>query len=85
MVVRPTGETLVVKTPEDTVLRKLLWYRQGGSISDRQWRDVVEVLRVSGAEMDHGYLMGWADRLGLTALVERARTESANRARPDLE
>ncbi len=85
VVVRPSGETLVVKTPEDTVLRKLLWYRQGGSVSDRQWRDVVEVLRVSDAEMDHGYLMGWAERLGITSLVERARTESANRARPDLE
>jgi hypothetical protein len=85
VVVRPTGETLIVKSPEDTVLRKLLWYRQGGSVSERQWRDVVEVLRVSGAEMDHGYLTGWAERLGITALLERARAESANRARPGLE
>src|SRR6266699_2805628 len=44
--VRSTSEELVVKSPEDTVLRKLLWYREGGEVSDRQWRDVVEVLRV---------------------------------------
>ena len=30
--VRPSGETLVLKTPEDTVLRKLLWFREGGSL-----------------------------------------------------
>src|SRR5262249_9778227 len=46
--VRSTGETLVLKTPEDTVIRKLLWYREGGEVSDKQWRDIVEVLRVSG-------------------------------------
>ena len=46
--VRSEGDSLVVKSPEDTVLRKLLWFRAGGGVSDRQWRDVLEVLRVSG-------------------------------------
>jgi hypothetical protein len=41
--VRATGETLFVKSPEDTVLRKLLWFREGGGVSEKQWRDVVEV------------------------------------------
>jgi hypothetical protein len=75
--VRPTGEVLVVKSPEDTVLRKLLWYREGGFVSDRQWRDVVEVLRVSSAAMDHDFLEDWARRLGILELLERARGESA--------
>lgn len=35
------GDSLVVKAPEDTVLRKLLWYREGGEVSDKQWRDIV--------------------------------------------
>jgi len=74
--VGPSGETLVVKSPEDSVLRKLLWYREGGGVSDRQWRDVVEVLRVSGAGMDSSYLQTWAERLGLSSLVGRARAES---------
>ena len=47
VVVLSTGETLFVKSAEDTVLRKLLWYREGGEVSDRQWRDVVSVLRIS--------------------------------------
>jgi hypothetical protein len=74
--VRSTGETLVVKSPEDTVVRKLLWYRQGGGVSDRQWRDVVEVLRVSGPSMDGAYLAVWTQRLGLTSLLERAKADA---------
>ncbi len=65
-----------MKTPEDTVLRKLLWYREGGGVSDRQWRDVVEVLRVSGRSMDHAYLSGWAERLGATTFLEKARADA---------
>jgi hypothetical protein len=73
MRVRSTGEELFVKSPEDTVLRKLLWYREGGEVSEKQWRDVVEVLRVSGPEMNPAYLDMWAPRLGLDALLARAR------------
>jgi hypothetical protein len=74
--VRSTGETLLIKTPEDTVLRKLLWYREGGGVSERQWRDVVEVLRVSGGEMDRDYLAQWSGRVGISDLLERARAEA---------
>ena len=74
--VRSTGETLLIKSPEDTVLRKLLWYREGGGVSERQWRDVVEVLRVSGGGMDRGYLAQWSGRLGISDLLERARSQA---------
>ncbi|HEV3189578.1 MAG TPA: hypothetical protein VGY54_03730 [Polyangiaceae bacterium] len=74
--VRSTGETLLIKSPEDTVLRKLLWFREGGGISERQWRDVTEVLRVSGAAMDRGYLQQWSQRLGIADLLERARSQA---------
>ena len=77
VVVRRTGETLVLKTPEDTVLRKLLWYRAGGGVSDRQWRDVVQVLRVTGETLDTAYVDAWARRLGIGALVDRARADAA--------
>lgn len=32
--------TAMVKTAEDTVLRKLQWYRSGGEVSDRQWTKI---------------------------------------------
>jgi hypothetical protein len=78
--VRPTAEELVVKSPEDTVLRKLAWYREGGEVSSKQWRDVVEVLRISKSDMDPQYLHAWAVHLRVNDLLERAETEAlANR------
>lgn len=71
--VNAAGQELFVKSPEDTVLRKLLRYREGGGVSDKQWRDVVEVLRVSGREMAPRYLDAWAQRLAIEPLLARAR------------
>lgn len=64
-----------VKTAEDTVLRKLQWYRSGGEVSDRQWRDVLGVLAATGAALDRGYLRRWAVELGVVDLLERALGE----------
>jgi hypothetical protein len=75
--VRLTGETLYVKAPEDTVLRKLMWYRAGGEESAKQWRDIVEVLRISGDKLDHEYLQRWAKELRVEDLLDKARTEAA--------
>jgi hypothetical protein len=72
--VTASGQTLVVKVPEDTVLRKLLWFRDGGEVSEKQWRDIVSVLQLSGAQMDQTYLTSWASRLHLNELLERARS-----------
>jgi len=74
--VRSTGEELFVKSPEDTVVRKLLWYRDGGEVSTKQWRDLVEVIRVSGPQMDDSYMDEWAARLGVALLLGRARAEA---------
>jgi hypothetical protein len=71
--VTKSGESLIVKSPEDTVLRKLLWFREGGEVSEKQWRDIVSVLQISGDRMDEGYLATWAARLHLNELLERAR------------
>ena len=67
---------LYVDTAEHTVLRKLEWYRRGGGVSDRQWRDVLGVLRAQGARLDRVRLAEWASRLGLEELLERALRES---------
>lgn len=74
--VRASGETLLLKSPEDTVLRKLLWHREGGGVSERQWRDLVSVLRVNGTTLDRGYLASWATRLGLTESLARAMLDA---------
>ncbi|HUF82203.1 MAG TPA: hypothetical protein VMN03_13795 [Burkholderiales bacterium] len=70
------GETVFLKQPEDTVLRKLLWFRDGGGVSERQWRDVVGVLRHSRAQIDAGYMNQWAATLALGELLDAARREA---------
>lgn len=71
-----TESNVWVDAPEYTVLRKLEWYRRGGEVSERQWRDVLGVLRAQGARLDADRLNGWADRLGVRDLLDRARAEA---------
>jgi hypothetical protein len=73
VVVGANGESLVVKSAEDTVLRKLLWFREGGSVSEKQWRDIIGVLRISEQTLDATYLDSWARRLNLIDLLATAR------------
>jgi hypothetical protein len=73
----PVGHTAYYATPEDTVLSKLRWYRQGREVSERQWSDVVSILRVQAGALDDQYLDRWAAELGVADLLERARQDAA--------
>jgi hypothetical protein len=57
---------------EDTVLSKLEWYRMGGETSERQWRDILGILKTRAGGLDLEYLKKWAKDLGVTDLLERA-------------
>lgn len=70
------GTELRVDTAEYTVLRKLEWFRRGGETSDRQWRDVIGILRAQGARLDRTELTTWAERLGVADLLSRALEEA---------
>lgn len=63
-------------SPEDTILSKLEWYRMGGEVSDRQWRDILGVLKTRAGELDLGYLRQWAGELKVNDLLERALKEA---------
>ncbi len=63
---------LVVKSAEDTLLRKLEWYRLGREVSDRQWNDILGVIRTQDDRLDLEYLRHWASELGVADLLERA-------------
>ncbi|MFZ5855624.1 MAG: hypothetical protein ACOYZ6_02235 [Chloroflexota bacterium] len=63
-------------SPEDTILSKLEWYRMGGEVSDRQWRDILGVLKTQAGELELGYLRKWAGELKVSDLLERALKEA---------
>lgn len=67
---------LFVDTPEDTIIRKLEWFRRGGEASERQWRDVIAVMRLQGERLDRAHMLAWTARLGVSDLFARAETEA---------
>ena len=58
------------------MLHKLRWFRDGGEVSDRQWSDVLGVLRVQGRALDLDHMRTWATVLGVGDLFERAWSEA---------
>ena len=66
-----------VASAEDIVLAKLEWYRQGGEASERQWRDVLGVLKVQGERLDRGYMQRMAAGVSVADLLRRAVEEAA--------
>ena len=70
---------LWVTSPEDQVLRKLTWFRAGGGVSDRQWRDVVGILSAQAGSLDRADLVQAAAELGLGDLLARALVDAGLR------
>ena len=74
------GRSLYVASAEDVVLQKLRWYRLGGEISDRQWRDVLAVLRVNKGRLDDAYMRSAAPDLEVEDLLRRALLSAEDRS-----
>jgi hypothetical protein len=63
-----------VASPEDTILQKL-WWRQS-SQSEKQWRDVLGILKLQAQSLDYTYLIEWAESLNLVDVLSLALTEA---------
>ena len=72
----PEARRFLVASPEDTVLSKLEWFRAGGEVSERQWGDVVGVLKTAWDVLDRAYLARWASSIGVADLLERALADA---------
>jgi hypothetical protein len=64
-----------VIAPEDTILRKLQWYRAGGESSQQQWSDLRGVCKSAGRQLDIAYLRRWAAQLQIADLLEKLLAE----------
>jgi hypothetical protein len=71
-----SGTLIALPTPEDVILRKLAWFRDGGGVSEKQWRDVCGVLKVQRERIDRAYLRTWAVELRVSELLERVLIEA---------
>ena len=65
-----------ITSAEDIVLAKMEWYHIGGRTSDRQWRDILGVIKVQQNRLDHDYLRRMATTLGVSDLLEKALDEA---------
>jgi len=70
----PDGTEVYLVSPEYLVLNKILWGQS--SRSEKQWRDVLAILKTQGDSLDYAYLQTWAERLGILASLEQSRIEA---------
>ena len=70
-----TPQQFRLHSPEDILLQKLNWYREGKQVSDRQWNDILGILKMQ-EQLDYHYLTQWAEQLGLSDLLTRAREQA---------
>jgi hypothetical protein len=78
MIDEARGYRLPVASPEDIILQKLDWYRKGEHVSERQWRDVLGVLKVRGSDLDRGWLEAQAEAEGLSDLLRQALEDASS-------
>ncbi len=63
---------LVIASAEDIILQKLYWYQLGAGVSDRQWNDVLGVMKTQGGQLDMPYLTHTAALLDVEDLFQQA-------------
>jgi hypothetical protein len=63
-------------SPEDVIISKLDWHKMGGQASDRQWLDILGVIKVQADSLDKDYLMRWSEAQGLSDLLKQAFSDA---------
>jgi len=69
-------QRLFLASAEDVIVHKLYWYQLSGSVSERQWTDVLGVLQVQGEQLDYTYLERMAHQRGVHDLLTQAMKDA---------
>ncbi len=64
----PDGLTIQYSSPEDIIVSKLEFYREGRS--DKHLRDIAGIIKISGEELDLGYIASVTQGKGLRDIWE---------------
>jgi hypothetical protein len=67
---------LVVADAADMIIQKLLWYKDGGEISERQWRDILGMITVAADDIDWHYVYKWVKKKSLLKLLNKVLKEA---------
>jgi hypothetical protein len=65
------GESVAVAPPEYVIVRKLEYFREGGS--EKHLRDIRSMLSISEEQIDKGALEDWVRRQGVGAQWGQAK------------
>jgi hypothetical protein len=71
-----TTTEIPVGTAEDIIVAKLEWFRKGQEISERQWGDILGVLRMNAGKLNIDLLRESAEELGVNDLLNKAMNEA---------
>ena len=69
------GIKMLVSTPEDTILAKLMWARLSGG-SEKQFTDALRVYEVQYKKLDIDYLEHWVNKLDVESLWKGLKNEA---------
>ena len=70
----PGSGEVSIASPEDVIISKLIWRRE--TQSDKQWRDILGILKVQQEKLDFVYLQGWVARFELDEDWKQAKIEA---------
>jgi hypothetical protein len=62
-------------SPEDAILKKIVYYKLSGGVSDKHLRDIAGVMKLQGHQLDQSYLRKWSAKLGVLAEWESIRRQ----------
>lgn len=70
------AQSFNVCSPEDTILQKLMWFKMTDFQSQKQWRDILGVIKLQRDRLDWDYLGLWSQKLEVKDSLLKAMSES---------